>query len=121
MTRVLIGYDGSDAARAAIAAAAALFPAADAVIATVQPPPPSVEAAAMARVALPDAVIREGIERMRAQAEERSCGLAAEGAALARAAGLQAGRVVLVAVSPWRALGDEAHGYDVLACGTRGE
>jgi nucleotide-binding universal stress UspA family protein len=121
MTRVLVGYDGSDAAGAAIAAAAALFPSAEATIATVQPPPPTVEAGAMARVALPDAVIREGIERMREQAEERSRALAAEGVALAHAAGLQADPVVLVALSPWRALRDAARAYDVLVCGARGE
>jgi hypothetical protein len=70
MTRVLIGYDGSDAGRAAIAAAG-VFPAAEATIATVQPPAATVEAGAMARVALPDAVIREGIECMRVQAAAR--------------------------------------------------
>lgn len=56
---MLIADDDSDAARAAIAAAGALFGAAETTVATVQAPPPTVEAAAMTRVALPDAVIRE--------------------------------------------------------------
>lgn len=121
MTRVLIGYDGSDAARAAITAAGALFGAAETTVATVQAPPPTFEAAGMARVALPEAVIREGIERMREQDDERSRARAADGVALARDAGLQAEPSVLVALSPWRALRDAARAYDVLVCGTRGE
>jgi hypothetical protein len=39
MTRVLIGYDGTDTARAAIAAAGSLFPGAKAVVARVHPRP----------------------------------------------------------------------------------
>jgi hypothetical protein len=42
----------------------------------------------MARVALPGAMIREGVERMRADADERARSTADEGAALAGAAGL---------------------------------
>ena len=91
MTRLLIAYDASESARASIAAAAALFPGAEAVVATVHGPPPTIEAAAVARIALPNAVIREGVERMRAEAERRARETAAEGAAeLARAAGLDA-------------------------------
>src|SRR5206468_3842844 len=41
MTRVLIGYDGAAAAGASIELVAALFPGADAVVATVHPPPPA--------------------------------------------------------------------------------
>ena len=72
MTRVLIGFDGSEAARASIVAAAALFPDAETLVATVRTPPPTLEAGALARIALPDAVIREGIERMRAENERQA-------------------------------------------------
>ena len=122
MTQLLIGYDASDAARGAIAAAAALFRGATAAVATVWPPPPTLESAAMARVALPDAMIREGVERMRADADERASSTADEGAALA-GAGLEASALVLPALSAWRALIAEADrtGVDVLVCGTRGD
>ena len=72
MTRLLIGYDGSDGASAAITATGNLFPGAEALIATVYPPPPSLESAAIARIALPDAMIREGVQRMRDEAQERA-------------------------------------------------
>ena len=65
MTRILAGFDGSDPARAAIAVAGGLFGGAQTIVATVHPPPPTLEAGALARAALPDAMIREGIERMR--------------------------------------------------------
>ena len=39
---------------------------------TVRTPPPTLEAGALARIALPDAVIREGIERMRAENESQA-------------------------------------------------
>jgi hypothetical protein len=63
MTRLLLAYDGSAAASSAIEAAAALFPGAEAVIATVEPPAPTLETAGMARVALSDSMIREGHSR----------------------------------------------------------
>jgi nucleotide-binding universal stress UspA family protein len=124
MTRLLIGYDASEAARAAIAAAAALFPGAEAIVATVRTPPPTLEAGALARIALPDDVIREGIERMRAESELSANETAAEGIEeFARAAGLDATPVVLTGLSTWRALRDEAlaREADVLVCGTRGQ
>ncbi len=123
MTRLLIGYDTSDAARAAIATAGALFPDAETTVATVYPPPPSLEAGALARAALPDAMIREGIERIREQAEERAHATAAEGAELAHAAGLDASPMTLTGLSVWRTLRGKANDIsaDVVVCGTRGE
>jgi hypothetical protein len=38
MTRLLIGYDGSEGAGAAIAATGTLFPGAEVLVATVHPP-----------------------------------------------------------------------------------
>ena len=75
----------------------------------------------MARVALPDAMIREGIERDARAGRGALAALAAEGVALARAPDSRPNRAVLVAHSPWRALRDAARDYDVLVCGTRGE
>jgi len=124
MTRVLIGFDGSAAARASIVAAAALFPDAETLVATVRTSPPTLEAGALARIALPDAVIREGIERMRAENESQAQETAAEGAAaFASAAEIEATSLILTGLSPWRTLRDEAlaRGADVLVCGTRGE
>jgi nucleotide-binding universal stress UspA family protein len=124
MTRVLIGFDGSEAARAAIAAAAALFGDAETFVATVRTPPPSLEAAAVARIALPDAVIREGVERMRDESERQAHEIAADGAAaFASVAGREATPVIVTGLSTWRALRDEAVARDahVLVCGTRGE
>ena len=124
MTRVLIGFDGSEAARASIVAAAALFPDAETLVATVRTPPPTMEAGALARIALPDDVIREGIERMRAENECQARETAAEGAAaFTSAAGIESTPVVLTGLSTWRALRDDAlaRGADVLVCGTRGE
>jgi nucleotide-binding universal stress UspA family protein len=123
MTRLLIGYDASDDAKAAIAAAAVLFPRAEAVVATVQPPPPSLEAGRLARVALPDAMIREGIERMSEEADERARAIADEGAELARAAGLQTTSSVVPGLSAWRRLLAEADkgAADLIVCGTRGD
>jgi nucleotide-binding universal stress UspA family protein len=123
MTRLLIGYDASAASRSAIAVAGSLFPGADATVVIVYPPPPSLEAAALARVALPDEAIREGIARIHADADRRACEKAAEGVECATAAGLRASAVVRQALSAWRALIREAHETeaDVLVCGTRGE
>ncbi len=123
MTRLLIGYDGSDFARAAITTAGALFGRAEAVVATVHPPPPSLESGALARIALPDAMIREGIQRMRDEAQQHASATAQEGAGVADAAGLRATASVLTGLSAWRALRAEAVevGADAVVCGTQGQ
>jgi len=123
MTRLLLAYDGSEAARAATGVAAALFPGAETVVATVQAPPPSLEAAAMARIALPDTMIRDGIANMRAESERVARGRTDEGAALSTAAGLRATTRILREITPWRALRALANeiSADLVVCGTRGE
>jgi nucleotide-binding universal stress UspA family protein len=123
MTRLLLAYDGSPAAPTTIAAAAALFPGAEAVVATVEPPAPTVEAAGMARIAVPDSMIREGVAHMRAEHEREARERVTRGEALATAAGLRATHKILAGISPWRALralADEL-AVDVIVCGTRGE
>jgi nucleotide-binding universal stress UspA family protein len=122
MTRLLIGYDGSEPARAAIAFAGSLFGAADAVVAHVHPPPPTVAAGRLARVALPDTMIAEGIAGLRRQAESEGHETTDEGVELARAAGLRAEPALRFALSPWRELRSlaEANRADVIVCGTAG-
>jgi nucleotide-binding universal stress UspA family protein len=121
MTRLLIGYDGSDAARSAVAAAGALFPGAQAVVVNVHPAPLRPEDGAMARIALPSDVIRSGVEEMRRQTLELARETADEGAALAAEAGLQATGATLTGSRPWRTLLDEAAARaDLLISGTRG-
>jgi nucleotide-binding universal stress UspA family protein len=121
MTRVLIAFDGSSAAHAAIGTAAALFPGAETTVATVHPPAPSAEVGALARIALPDSMIREGIERIGAQHLERARETAQQGVDEAEAAGLRALPLVLGGTSPWRTLQSAAHSDDIIVCGTRGE
>ena len=123
MTRLLIGYDGSDAAGAAITAAGALFPQATGVVATVHPPPVTFETAAPARAALSDAAIAEGVHRLDEETLRGARQTAAEGVELAHDAGLHAEPVMLTGFSPWRALRAAAAdaGADVLVCGARGE
>lgn len=85
---VLLAFDGSDPARRAIEQAGALFPGRRAVVTTVWR---SIESgAAAARVALPDAVVDDAVERLDAAAGESALEIAREGAELATAAGMQA-------------------------------
>jgi len=121
LTRALIAYDGSEAARAALAASAALLTQPEAVVATVQPPPPTLESAALARAALPQAVIEQGVENLRVSGEARALDTAREGAQYATGLGLLAGTATPAGVTPWRALRELARDFDVLACGTRGQ
>jgi nucleotide-binding universal stress UspA family protein len=123
MTRLLIGYDGSEPATSAIDVAAALFGGAEAIVATVFPPPPTHESAGIARVALPDAVITEGIDRMRAEAEGRARETAEAGAKRASDAGLQATAAIHSGLSAWRVLRTAAAEAeaDVIVAGTRGD
>src|ERR1700742_321008 len=104
MSRLLIGYDGSDAARAAVAAAGALFPGAETIVANVHPEPLSAEDGAMARIALPSDVIRSGVEEMGRQTLELAHEIAAEGTALAAEAGLRATAATYTGTRPWRTL-----------------
>jgi nucleotide-binding universal stress UspA family protein len=123
MTRLLIGYDGSDDARAAIRAAGALCPGAEAIIAHVHPAPPPPEAGALARIALPEAMIREGLERMREDILSRAKATVEEGVELGRDAGLRPTACTAESATAWRTvreLADE-HDADLVVCGTRGE
>jgi nucleotide-binding universal stress UspA family protein len=118
--RVLIGYDGSDSSRAAVAAAGALFPGAETTVVNVHPKPPAPETGAMARIALPSDVIRTGAEELAQQTRERASALAQEGASDATQAELRATGTTAAGDRPWRVLLELARDADVLVCGTHG-
>lgn len=101
--RVLIAYDGSEPAGNAIDEAARLFPGMPALVVTVWR---SVrEASGAARAALPQDVIDEAVRKLDAVAEANAAEIAQEGAARARAAGLQADALAVRAdPSVWAAI-----------------
>jgi nucleotide-binding universal stress UspA family protein len=120
MTRVVIGYDGSASARAAVAAAAALFPAAEAAVVCVYASPPALEPDSLARLAVPEAMLDETLAEVALERADHAAATAGEGAALAHSAGLAARSVVVDALSTWRALRDQGAAGDLIVCGTRG-
>ena len=123
VTRLLIGYDGSESARAAILVARALFGPADATVAHVHPPPPTVASAGIARAALPQAVITEGVTKLRAEVEAEARAITDAGVEFARTAGLGAEPSLRFALTPWRELLEVAaeSDADAIVCGTAGE
>ena len=84
---VLIAYDGSAHADAAVDEAARLFPGARAIVVTAWT---SVREAAAARTALSDSFIEQAVGRMDAEATAEAQAIADAGAERARAAGLEA-------------------------------
>jgi nucleotide-binding universal stress UspA family protein len=120
--RALIAYDGSDDDGGAIRAAGALLQGAEAVVVHVRHAPLSLDGARMARVALPDSVIASAAEQYERAAREEAGACAERGAAIARAAGLDANAVVREAESAWRGICDAAAelSADVVVSGSRG-
>src|SRR5262245_47463270 len=120
---LLIAFDGSPSAAAAVRAAGTLFPAARTLVACARRPTPGLsESTGLARIALPDDVIKGGIEVLERAAAEEAQATADEGARLAAEAGLDAEPVVADATgSPWVALRRLATERDAAAvvCGTR--
>ena len=117
---VLIAYDGSPGADAAVDEAARLFPGARAHVATVWSP---INTAAGARAALPDDVIRTAVENLDATARQAASDTAAQGVERASAAGLDADAAVEPAdPSVWATLVRLADERDVSAVviGSRG-
>ena len=118
---VLIAYDGSPHADAAIDQAATLFPGAQAFVATawrsIRP------AAGAAHLALPQEMIAEAIGNLDGAAEAEAIEAAAAGAVRAEAAGLRA-TPLTVAAEPntWVGLlaAAEENAADVIAVGSRG-
>lgn len=122
MTRLLLCYDGSDAARAAMPVAAALFGAAETFVAHVHASPAAGAAGSLARVTLPETMVAEGMAALRAQEEREAEALVADGVERARAAGLLAEPLLRYAGSMWRELQRLAEETfsDVIVCGTGG-
>lgn len=87
-TPILVAYDGSDGAKAAIAAAGRLFEGRPAVVATVWQSAESLAPAAA--IGVPAGVAGEAARRLDATALEAADRLAGEGAKLASEAGLEA-------------------------------
>jgi len=118
---VLIAYDGSAHADAAVDEAARLFPGAKAVVVTAWT---SVgEAAAAARTALSDSFIEQAVARMDAEATADAQAVADAGAERARAAGLEASAQTAEAERQvWPALlrAADAAGAAAIVMGSRG-
>jgi nucleotide-binding universal stress UspA family protein len=118
---VLIAYDGSDHARAAVKQAGALVRPRRAVVACVWATLES--AAPAAALGAPASLARGGARELDAVARERAEALAAEGAALALEAGLDAeSRAVSTHGSPWHGIVHCAKEIDAAAIvtGSRG-
>jgi nucleotide-binding universal stress UspA family protein len=123
-TTLLIAFDGSAAAEAAIRAAGGLFPGARAVVACARRDPITYERAAEAAlVAVPDEVVAGGVRALNEAAQREAEETVDAGVRAAAAAGLAAeGTVVHAGGSPWRGIERAADdlGADAIVCGTRG-
>lgn len=118
---VLLAYDGSDAAKAAIAEAGRLLGGRTAIVVSVWQ---SASAAAPASViAIPAGVARQAYEELDREAERQAGALADEGAALAREAGLDASaRPTVGDVNAWSTILEVADDEDAstVVVGSRG-
>ena len=121
---LLLAYDGSPGAAAAVRAAGSLFPGATALVANVQREPATLaQAAALARIAAPDDVITGGLAALDRGAEDEAKAIVAHGAAVASAAGLRAETAIVGASgAPWRGIRRLARERDaaIVVCGSRG-
>ena len=116
---LLIGYDGSEHAKHAIASAAGLLAAKDAIVLTVWQPVSDVGAFAWYGAG-PNMVNFAELDRAGAEAGGR---VAEEGAQIAREAGLRAEAIAIEATPPvWKTIVDTADLYDAAAIvmGSRG-
>jgi nucleotide-binding universal stress UspA family protein len=122
VNHLLIAYDGSDDATAAIRTASQLVREAAAVVVHVRREPLMMERANLARAALPDSVIATAAQSYERAVAEAAQAIADQGATVAREAGLQATAVVRAALTPWRGVcaAAEEHGTDMIVCGSRG-
>lgn len=122
MPRLVVAYDGSAAASAAIHTAAQLLPGADATIVYVRDEPAPLEPPAVARTGMPDAALGASVRGTERATQDRAWELAERGQSIATSAGLHATAEVRARRSTWRALCDSArdHEADLIVCGRRG-
>ena len=116
--RILIAYDGSEPAQAAIAAAGRLFPAADAKVVFVYDRPPS-----PGRVLAAGAILSEEMMRSFAELEQEAAATVEEGRTLAEEAGLTVDASIIRTVGiPWPNILAAADEFDadMIVSGTRG-
>jgi nucleotide-binding universal stress UspA family protein len=122
--RSLIAYDGSATAATAVRAAAALFPGAQAVVATVsEGAGASVATTGLTVPAVSPELIQSTLDAIEADARQAAEGTAQEGAERAREHGLEAeARATEWRGSTWSAMLELARELDadVVVCGTRG-
>jgi nucleotide-binding universal stress UspA family protein len=120
--RILIAYDRSPAAKAAIATAGALFAPAEAIVVNVRDPELHDVPGAMARVRLPDDVVQTGLAEIERRAADRAQRAVDGGMAAARDAGLEPVSVIRQGVRPWRDIERVAaeQQVDLVVCGTNG-
>ena len=121
---LLIAFDGSAAAEAAVRAAAALFPGARATVLTIHEPVVRPVTAFRAGGALmsPE-LVEQNVAELERELVGEAKAAAAEGARLAEAAGLAAEPAVAPGErQPWEPILAAAaeRGADVVVCGTRG-
>jgi nucleotide-binding universal stress UspA family protein len=121
--RLLVAYDGSETAAAAMRVAAHLFPRAHALVILVRAPEIGIDEMALARIAVPDSVIAAGAAEHERAARARAEQLLERGRLIAERAGLQAAAEIRESVSPWRAVADAASDaqVDLIVCGSRGQ
>jgi nucleotide-binding universal stress UspA family protein len=118
---ILIAYDGSDGAKAAIESAGRLFPARRAVVVSVWNSVAS--AAPAAAIAIPASVAHSAYEELDRESERQAALKASEGANAARDAGLDAsGAAALCAGRVWATIVDAAdeHDAEAIVLGSRG-
>jgi nucleotide-binding universal stress UspA family protein len=120
--RILIAYDGSPASRAAVTAAGALFAPAEAIVFTVREPELHDVPGAMARVRLPDEVVRVGLAEIERRVAQRAQATIDDGVRLATDAGLDPTAAIGSGTRPWREIerASAEHAVDLVVCGTHG-
>jgi nucleotide-binding universal stress UspA family protein len=121
--RLLIAFDDSEAANAAVRAAAGLFPGASGRVLTVFPRPIDYETARQYSFAVDDATLRRGLEALARQAADAALDTARRGCRLAASAGLELEPAAASGgISDWPAFLSAADDIpaDAIVCGSRG-
>ena len=122
-TELLIAFDGSDAAEAAVTSAGALFPGAQGRVLTGFNRTMQYESVRQYSFGVDDATLRRGIEQLAQEAEEAALEISRQGATAGADAGLSLEpTVAAVGFSEWPAFLSAADEIDAdaIVCGSRG-